>query len=193
MKFAIPIRPSIGERISAEIDFRLLKGRLRLQHIGLRRRFVGLTLVDRCLRDVLVADKLLAALQLQRCVDLRRLRLGEIGALLVDRRLVGRLLDSEQQVAGLDVLPFGEKPLLDEPRHSRDNVDLVDRRHSADEIARLRHLTGIRRGHRDRRWRYCPLSDGGAAVSQEAQGANDDPPTEGAVAAKHPDSSRLRG
>ena len=86
------------------------------------------------LRDVLVADQLLAALQLQRGVDLRRLGLGEIGALLLDRRLVGGLLDAEQEVAGLDLLPFGERALLDEARNARDDVDLVDRRHAADEI-----------------------------------------------------------
>ena len=78
------------------------------------------------MRDVLLADKLLAAPQLQGCVDLCCLCLGEIGALLLDRRLVGCLFDAEQEVAGLDLLPFGEIALLDEAGDPRDNVDLVD-------------------------------------------------------------------
>ena len=85
--------------------------------------------------------QLLAALQLQIGIDLGGLCLGEIGALLVDRRLVGVLLDAEQQVACLDLLPFGEIALLDEAGHPRDDVDLVDRDDAADEIAGLRHLS----------------------------------------------------
>ena len=42
-----------------------------------------------------VAGKLLAALELQSCVDLCRLCLGEVGPLLLHGRLVGRLFDAE--------------------------------------------------------------------------------------------------
>jgi hypothetical protein len=45
-------------------------------------------------RDVLLADKFLAALQLQSGIDFCGLCLGEVGALLLDRRLVGCLFDS---------------------------------------------------------------------------------------------------
>jgi hypothetical protein len=69
---------------------------------------------------------------LQLGVDLRGLCLGEGGARLVDGRLVGCLLDPKQQVAFLDLLPFGEVALLDESRHPRNDVDLVDRRDAAD-------------------------------------------------------------
>ena len=77
-----------------EIDFRLVEHRLRCQHIGLRCCLVGRPLVDRGLRDVLLADKFLAALQLQSGIDFCGLCLGKVGALLLDRRLVGCLFDS---------------------------------------------------------------------------------------------------
>jgi len=71
--------PSIDRRTDfrvTEINFRLVELRLRRQHTGLRCRFVGRALVDRGLRDVLPADQLLAAPQLQSCVDLGCLCLG---------------------------------------------------------------------------------------------------------------------
>ncbi len=110
-------------------------------HIGLRRRLVGRPLVDRGLRDVLLADKFLTAPQLQSRIDFCCLCLGEIGALLLDRRLVGCLFDAEQEFACFDLRPFGEIAFLDEAGDPRGNVDLVDCRHTADEIACLRHST----------------------------------------------------
>ena len=110
--------------------------------------------------------QLLGARELQRGVDLGRLGLGEIGALLLDRRLVGVLLDPEQQVAGLDDLAFGEEPLLDEALDARDDIDLVDRRDAADEIRGLADLAAHHRHHRHRR-RRCPLSQGRTAPSDE--------------------------
>ena len=151
---------------------RLLERRLRLHDVGLRRQLVGRALVDRGLRDVLVVHKLLAALQLQLGVDLRRLCLGEIGLLLVDRSLVGGLLDAEQQVAGLDLLPFGEIALLDEARHPRDDVDLVDCDDTADEIAGFRDLTADHRGYGNRRRRRSCLGAGGAAANEENKHAD---------------------
>jgi hypothetical protein len=65
--------------------------------------------------------------------------------LLRCRRLIGVLFDSEQLVAFFDLLPFGEIPPLDEPRGPRDDINLVNCSHPADEIARLRHLTANRR------------------------------------------------
>ena len=85
---------------------------------------------------------------------------------MIDGRLVDCLLDPEQQVALLDVLPFGEIALLDEAGHPRDDVDLVDRRYASDEIARFRDLTAHHRGHRDRRRRRAALW--AAATLQDA-------------------------
>jgi hypothetical protein len=98
-------------------------------------------------------DQLLSALQLKRRIDLRRLCLGEVGLLLVDGRFVGVLLDPKQQIALLDHLPFGEIALFDEARHSRDDVDLVDRHDTADIIAGVRDLADLHRFDRNGRRR----------------------------------------
>ncbi len=155
----------------AEINLRLLERRLRLHHARLRRRLVGLALVDCGLRDVLIAHELLAALKLQLGVDLGRLGLGEGGARLVDRCLVGCLLDAEQQVALLDVLPFGEGAFLDEARHSRNEIDLVDRRNAADVISGFRDLTAHHRRNRNG-GRRGALGSRDAARRRDAQRAN---------------------
>src|SRR5262249_5598860 len=55
-----------------------------------------------------LADQLLAAAQLQGGIDLGALGLGERRGLLRDRRLVGVLLDPEQEVARLDELALGK-------------------------------------------------------------------------------------
>ena len=170
---------------------RLVEQRLRLHHLGLRRGVVGRALVKRGLRDVLIADELLAALQLERGVDRRRLCLGEIGALLLDRRLVGGLLEPEQEIAGLDLLPFGEISLLDEARDPRDDVDLVDRRHAPEELAGFRHLAARHGDHRDRRRRRSTLGHGRATADEQGQRTNGGRPTETRVATRHqgsPDS-----
>src|SRR2546425_12725296 len=78
---------------------------------------------------------------------------GEVGAPLLDGCLVGCLFDPEQQVALLDLLPLSEMALLNEAWHPRDNIDLVDRRYTSDEIACFRHLTAHHGSHRDRRRR----------------------------------------
>ena len=83
----------------------------------------------------LVVQELLSALQLQIRVDFRRFCLGEVGVLLVDGRLVGVGFNAEQEIAGLDLLPFGEVALVDETGDPSDNVDLVNCRHAADEIS----------------------------------------------------------
>ena len=59
------------------------------------------------------------------------LALATAARCLLNGRLIGCLLDPEQQVTLLDLLSFGEVlRCLDEARHPRDNVDLVDRRYS---------------------------------------------------------------
>ena len=85
----------------AEIDLRPLERRLGLQDAGRGHLVGGASLVDLRLRNVLVLDQLFAALQLDRGVDAVRLGARELGLTLVDHRLVGRLLDHEQEVAGL--------------------------------------------------------------------------------------------
>ena len=141
-------------------------------HVGLRRLLVGRPLVDGGLRDVLVVHKLLAALQLQIGVDFRCLCLGKIGVLLVDGRLVGVLFDTEQQVAGFDLLAFGEIALLDEAGHPRDDIDFVDCDDTADEIAGFRDLTADHWGYGNRRWRRSGLGAGGATANEENKHAD---------------------
>ena len=164
---------------------RLVEQRLRLHDLGLRCGIVCRALVERGLRDVLIADEVLAALQLERSVDRCGLGLGEIGALLLDRRLVGGLFEPEQEIAGLDLLPLGEISLLDEPRDPRDDVDLVDRRHAAEEFAGFRDLTARHGGHRDRGGRWGTLGHGHARAGQQAERAHGRRPTDGDVATRH--------
>jgi len=97
-------------------------------------------LVDRGLRDVLVAHQFLAALELQLGVHLRRLGLGDVRARLLDGRLVGRLLDAEQQVALLDVLSLFEVSLLEKALHAGDDIDLIDRGEASDVVDGFCHL-----------------------------------------------------
>src|SRR5262249_54174651 len=163
----------------AEIDLRLVERRLRLHHARPRCVLVRLALVDRGLRDVLVAHQFLAAVELQLGVDFGRLGLGERRARLLDGRLVGRLLDAEQQVARLDVLPFAEGALLDEARHPRDDIDLIDRGEASDVIDGFRHLPGHHWRDRDGGRRRGALGGGDAAGSRNAQRANGGFPSNG--------------
>jgi hypothetical protein len=74
---------------------------------------------------------------------------------LVDRRLIRRLLDHEQQVARLDLLALLEQSLFQEAGHAGPQVDFVDRFDPADEFA-FRPDVGCRNwrhGDRRRRWR----------------------------------------
>jgi hypothetical protein len=82
-----------------EIDLCLFQQCLRLQNVG-------------GLRDVLVVQELLAALQLQVGIDFGGLCFGEIGVLLVDGRLVDVGLNAEQKIAGLNLLAFGKVALV---------------------------------------------------------------------------------
>jgi hypothetical protein len=171
--------PPVDRRMDlriGEINLGLVEGRLRNHHIGFCRPFVGGALVDGGLRDVLAADEVLAAFQLQRRIGLRCLGLGEIGLLLIDRRFVSRLFDAKQEVAGPHVLTFGEIALLDEPGHPRHDVHLVDRHDTADEFARIRHLAARNRDHRDGR-RRDGLGNRAAAARHEARARNSDCPS----------------
>ena len=134
----------------------MLEQRLRLQNVGLRRLLGGGQFIDGRLRHVLVFHQRLGALQLQICVDLRRLGLGEIGRLLIDCRFVGVRLDAKKQIAGLDHLPFGEIALADKAGHARHDIHLVESGDAANKIAGLRHLPAHDRLYRDR-GRRCAL------------------------------------
>jgi hypothetical protein len=82
-----------------------------------------------------------------------RLRARDLGQPLVDRRLIGRLLDHEQQVAGLDLLALLEQSLLQEAGHAGPQLDFVDRLDPADELVLVGDVAGFDRGHGDRRRR----------------------------------------
>ena len=132
---------------------------LRLQNVGVCSLRVGGALVDFRLRDVLIAYEVLAALQLQIRVYLCRFRPGKIGGLLVDRCLLGIRFDAEKQIAGLDLLPFGEIAFVDETRSPGDHIDFVDRHDAADETGGLGHLAAGRRNHGHCRRRRRSLRD----------------------------------
>ncbi len=174
----------------AEIDLRLVELRLRLHDARQRPLFVRLALVDGGLRDVVVADELLAALQLQLCVDLRRLGLGERGARLLDGSLVRRLLDPEQQIALLDLLPFGEIALLDEARHARDDIDFVDRRDPSDVVAGLRDLAADHGRDGNGRRRHGVLRSSRAAAGNEDCRSDGGQPADEHIETEHRPSSR---
>ena len=62
---------------------------------------------------------------------------GERGLRLVERRLVGPLVDGEEQVAGLDDGAVDEMDLVDIARDAGADVDLVDGVEAADEVVIL--------------------------------------------------------
>src|SRR5262249_20334560 len=119
--------------------------------------FVRGALIDSGLGNVIVAHELLAALELQPRIHFRGLGLGQIGLLLLDCRLVGRLLDAKEEVALLDLLSFGESALLDEAGNARDNVHLVDGGDGSDEAAGINDLVAHHGGNRHGRRRRCRL------------------------------------
>src|SRR5262249_51187280 len=130
-------------------------------------------------------QELLAPLQLQLCVDLGRLGLGESSARLLDGCLVSCLLDPKEQLALLNLLPFGKSSLLNEPWHPCNNVDLIDRRHASDVGARLCHLTGHYWSHRNS-WRRRDVLCGDNTMRRyQDQCANRCLPTEGTPVVRH--------
>ena len=168
---------------------RLFQQRLRRQDVRLRGMPVGFALVEGGLRNIVVAHKLLAALVLQLCIDFGRLCCGKIGLLLVDRRLVGCLLDPEQQIVLFYILPFGEGALLDETRYSRHNVDLVDCGDASDVIACFRDLPADHGGDGNR-WRgYRPLRGSQGTLSEQASPGCKRRHRKGMIRTKHGDCS----
>ena len=77
----------------------------------------------------------------------------ELGLTLLDHRLVGILLDHEQEIAGLDVGALLEQPLLEEPGDAGAQLHLVDRDDPAVEADARRDLGRLHgdHGHRRRR------------------------------------------
>ena len=142
-------RLDLGE---GEIDVGLLEGGLGGAHRGRRCTLIRQVLIDRRLRDRIGLDQFLGSLQRERRVPLGRLRADQLGLSLVHRRLIGVLLDDEQEVAGLDLLPFGEGPLLQEALDARHQIDRIDRLDAADEGPGRRHALQGRGsdGHRRR-------------------------------------------
>src|SRR5262249_35810852 len=124
----------------AEIDLCLFEQSLSLHDVGMCGLCVSGALIHLGLGNILIAHELLAALQLQIGVDFCRFCLGEVGGLLVNSRLVGVGFNAKQQIAGFDLLPFGEVALVDETRDSSDNVNLINCHHAADEISRRSYL-----------------------------------------------------
>jgi hypothetical protein len=132
---------------------------------------VGFALVDRGLRDVLVAHQFLAALELQLGVHLGRLGLGERRARLLDGGLVGRLLDPEQQVARLHVLSLFEVPLLEKALHAGDDIDFLDGGKASDVIDGFRHLPAHDRSDGNGGRRRRALRGGNAARHRDTERA----------------------
>src|SRR5262249_22222475 len=72
----------------------------------------------------------------------------------------------------LDVLSFFEGALLDEARHPRDDIDLIDRGEASDVIDGFRHLPAHHWRDRNRGRRRSALGGGDAAGGRDAQRAN---------------------
>ena len=115
-----------------EIDVRLLQTSFGGAHGGRRRALIREVLIDRRLRARVGLDQFLRSLQRERRVALGRLRAGQLGLSLVERRLKGVLLDDEQEVAGFELLALGEGPLLQEALDARHQIDRVDRLDASD-------------------------------------------------------------
>ena len=101
----------------------------------------------------LLPDQLRLAPLLDRGEVRRRLRARDRGVHVLDLGLIGRLLDDEQEVARLDVLAFGEQPLLEEPLDPGAQVHLVHGLDAAGETGRGRNVARLDLHHGDRR---CP-------------------------------------
>src|SRR5262249_59103973 len=85
----------------------------------------------------------------------------------------------------------GEIALLEEADDAGDDVDPVDRRHPADEVAGCSHLPARRRPHRDRRRRGA-LRQRGAAASHRNDGTDRGRRGEGATSRSHQTTRTLR-
>src|SRR5262249_46002959 len=151
---------------------------------------VSFALVEGGLRDIVVTHELLAALVLQPGIDFGRLGCGKISLLLVDRRLVGRLLDPEQQVVLFDILSFGEGSLLDETRYPRDNIDLVDCSDASDVTACFRDLPADHGSDRYRRRRRGALRGGDRALGEQAQAGEERPRYKRTIRIEHRDAPK---
>ena len=81
-------------------------------HVSSSRALIRQILIDRRLRNRVGLDQFLGSLQRDRRISFGRLGAGQLRLSLVHRGLIGVLLDDEQEVAGLDLLPLGESPLL---------------------------------------------------------------------------------
>jgi len=151
-------------------------------HRGLAGRDIGLghLLRRQGVGVVLLAERLRRG---QRLVTLGGgLGLGQIGAGAgqlraggVQRRLVGRGVDQEQGLAGLDFAALAELALQHDAVDAGSHLGHAQRLHPARQLALQGHHLGLDRDHADlRRWRACGRAGGvlGAAGRQHqaAQG-----------------------
>ncbi len=168
----------------AKIDLGLLEQCLRLQNVGLGALLRGCELIDCCLRHCLALDQRLIALQLQIRVDFVCFGLGEICRLLVDRRLVGVLLDPEEQFTFLHDLSFREVALFDEPGHARDDFDSLNRHYASNVRTCVGHRAIHDRFHSDC-WRWRALRVGRPFRTDHRENRNQDCPEACVTVASH--------
>ena len=129
----------------------MLKSGLGATHGRRRRALIRQILIDRRLRNRVGLDQFLGSLQRDRGVSFGRLGAGQLRLSLVHRSLIRILLDDEQEVAGLDLLPLGEGPLLQEALDTRHQIDRIDRLDAPNEGSRGHDALHGRGGHGHRR------------------------------------------
>jgi hypothetical protein len=133
------------------------------------RCLVGGALIERGLRNVVIANELLAAFERQLGIHLRRLCPGDSGTLLIDGCLICGLLDAKEEIVFLDLLALRERALLDIPGHPRHDIDFVDSGKATDILAGFLHLPGDHGRDGNRGWRRRGLRAGSCAKHWHAQ------------------------
>ena len=136
----------------AKIDVRDIEIGLRAQHIGIGFRKLGARVVKTRLRGELLLRQGLLPRELDLGVLLRGLVRLQRGFRLRELRLVGVLLDHEQQIALFDRGAIHIFDLLEEALHARFELDLGNRSHIAGELGIERHFLLERLGHHDLWW-----------------------------------------
>ena len=112
-------------------------------------------------------DQGLRALVLRTCELRLAARAREIGLRACERRLVGPLVDHEQQVALGDVLAFGVGDALDVAAHARAQFDGLDRAEAAGEFVPALHVAHDHVGDADFGRRHRLPGRGLAAATRD--------------------------
>ena len=142
-----------ADRGVAEIDLGEIDLRLGAEHARLRLVAVGTPAVDVDRRGRLLLEQAGVAVELGLGVQELGLDRLELRLRLLQLRLVGVLLEREQQVALLDPLAVLEMDLLEVALDPRHQLHRGDGPRGAGELDMVGDRAHLRRRHRHRRWR----------------------------------------